>query len=430
MKKLIAISVMIALIAGAVFAETSIAGNVESQVNVFYGEFGNHDVEGTDDEGNSIKIVDYDGGFPKPTTSGALAGAWFQIANTNDDGTLGGLFRIRMTDIADSTLRYHRVFVWWKPIDQIKFFLGQDADGMFATGQLTDWAFHQGSEGFLAVHHWDYWREIFPGNWDTFGAAFSFYLIPALDLNLVVPIGQPTGWPRHDEKAVTRTSKFEEIYPGSLQLTAGYGIEGVGKIFFAWIGSGADYFDIDKTKTTTFGRIGLSFYSGSLVEGLGFQVGGSTQIQQKGVDGVDDEGKVIEAEKFNPAPIQVGAAVHWAAGDFGVKWRIGTDIDTSDAKDLFLTTNVMPWINTGFGKICLDIGISMSKVQDQKTQESETSTGFWINPYVKKGISGGYFQFGLLITNNIDGLGNTKIGKEDQKEFVKVYFPVLLGINF
>jgi len=408
MKKLIAISVMIALIAGAVFADTSIAGNVESRVNVFYGEFGNHDK--FDEDGNII--VDYDGGYPKPTTSGAFGAAWFQIANTNDDGTLGGMFRIRMTDIADGSLRYHRVFVWWKPFAQMRFFLGQDADGMFATGQLTDWAFHQGSESFLTVHHWDYWREIFPGNWDTFGAAFSFYLVPGLDLNLVVPIGAPTGWPRHDEKAVTRTSKIETIYPGSLQLTAGYNIEGVGKIFLAWIGSGQDYFDSDNLNN--FGRIGLSFYSGSLVDGLGFQVGGATQI----LKGADD-----------PAPIQVGAAVHFAAGDFGVKWRIGTDIDLSDAKGLFLTTNVMPWYNTSVGKICLDIGLSMNKANDENG-DSSTSTGFWVNPYLKKGLSGGYFQIGLIMTKNIAGLGNTKIGNADQKDFIKIYFPVLLGINF
>jgi len=403
MKKLIAISVMIALIAGAVFAETTIAGNVESRVNVVYVELGNHDK--LDEEGNVI--VDYEGGYPKPTTNGLFGAAWLAIANTNDDGTLGGMLRIRMTDIADGSLRYHRVFVWWKPIPEMRFFLGQDADGMFATGQLTDWAFHQGSESFLTVHHWDYWREIFPGNWDTFGAAFSFYLVPGLDLNLVVPIGAPTGWPRHDEKAVTRTSTVETIYPGSLQLTAGYNIEGAGKIFFAWIGSGEDYLDSDNLKN--YGRIGLSFFSNSLVDGISFQVGGSTQL----LNGADD-----------PAPVQVGAAVHFAAGDFGVKWRIGTDIDLSDAGGLFLTTNVMPWYNTEVGKLCLDIGISMNKGED------ETETGFWINPYLKKGLSGGYFQVGLIVTKNIAGLGNIKIGNADQKDFTKIYFPVLLGMNF
>jgi len=405
MKKLIAISVMIALIAGAVFAETSVAGAIEARLNVYEGVFGDH--------GDA-----YEGGFPKPTTSGSFGTAWIALSGTNDDGTLGGMFRLRGQDIVETDFRWHRVFVWWKPVPQLRIFLGQDADGMFETGQLTSWAFHQGSESFLVVHHWDYWREIFPGNWDTFGAALSFYLVPGLDLNLVIPTGQPSGWPRHHNAAVTRKTDLDIIYPGSLQLTAGYNIEDVGKVAFAWIGSGQNFLDSDTL--TKFGKIALSFYSGSIVDGLQFQVGGSTDL----LKGADD-----------PAPVQVGAAVHFNAGDFGIKFRVGSDIKLDEDGGLFLTGNIMPTYNTEIGKLCLDIGVSMNKAKSDADQD----LGYWINPYLKKGLSGGYFQVGFILTSNINGLGDIKVvpsktsdGKDNEarNKQPKVYFPLLMGFNF
>jgi hypothetical protein len=407
MKKLIAISVMIALIAGAVFAETSVSGNVEARLNVYQAELGDH--------GDG-----YGGSFPPPVTGGDFGSAWLALSGTSEDSTMGGMLRVRMTDIAQDgggSIRYHRVFVWWKPIPEVKFFLGQDADGMFETGQLTSWAFHQGSESFLTVHNWDYWRKIFPGNWDTFGAAFSFYLVPGLDINLVIPTGQPSGWPRHHSAAVTRKPTLEEVYPGSLQLTAGYVIEGVGKIAFAWIGSGQDY--IDNEALTAYGKIGLSFYSGSLVDGLQFQVGGSTDIQKEDL-----------------APLSIGAAVHFASGDFGLKFRVGSDIELDDDGGLFVTGNIMPTYNVGIGKVCLDIGVSMN----QKNKDADSDIGFWVNPYIKMGLSGGYFQAGIMILNNITGSQGGDIGviasKDDAgnssvlRDRPRVYVPILMGFNF
>jgi hypothetical protein len=396
MKKLIAISVMIALIAGAVFAETSLAGAVESRLNVYKGVFGDH--------GEA-----YDGGFPKPKTGGEFGTAWIALSGNNDDGTLGGMFRLRGQDITNADFRWHRVFVWWKPIPQMRLFLGQDADGMFETGQLTSWAFHQGSESYLTVHNWDYWRKIFPGNWDTFGAALSFYLVPGLDLNLVIPTGQPTGWPRHHNQAVVRESELETIYPGSLQLTAGYNITDVGKVAFAWIGSGENYFS-DDFEVGTLGKIALSFYSGALVDGLQFQVGGSTDL----LKGADDL-----------APINVGAAVHFGMGDFGVKFRAGCDLDMTDAGALFLTANVMPTYVTPVGKVCLDIGGSFSKAN----KDADMEYGFWVNPYLKTGLSGGYFQVGIMFLNNIAGGqgGDITVNVDDKP---RVYLPIILGFNF
>jgi hypothetical protein len=405
MKKLIAISVMIALIAGAVFAETSVSGNVEARINLFSATLGSYEMELAD----GSTFDPYDGSYPKPTIGGgSIAASAIKLAGTADDGSAGGVLRVRYHYISSESFRWSQAFIWWKPVDQMRFWLGVDDDGMFGTGQLTDWAFHQGSESYLVVHNWDWWREIFPGNWDTFGAALSFFLMPGLDLNLVIPTGQPTGWPRHQNKHNDRYITFQEL-PGNFQLTSGYGIEGIGKVYLAWIGSGQDYLD----EPTTFGRIGLSFFSSSLVEGLQFQVGGSTVLSKSADDGGADE------------PIWAGAAVHFNAGDFGLKFRIGTKLQTSEAGGMFITGNVMPTYNTSVGNVCLDIGFSMNKANN----DADSETGFWINPYLKKGIPGGYFQVGLMVLSNISGgQGDSHEVKVD--DHPRIYLPMLMGFNF
>jgi len=432
MKKLMAITVMIALCASVAFADTTVSGAVEARLNVYQVTLGNHGAE-------------YDGRYPKPTTGGSVGTAWFQMTATNAEGTAGGTFRLRGQDIVNGdgstgAFRWHKVNAWWKPIPQIKIFLGQDADGMFERGQLTSWAFHQGSEGFLVVHDWDFWRAIFPGNWDTFGLALSFYVVDGLELNLVVPTGAPNGWPRHRDSDLTRTTDLDKIYPGALQLTSSYQIGDIGKVHFAWIGSGGKW---DSKKTGTFGKAGLSFYSGGLVQGLQFQVGASMDIQNTG----KDENDVEITPKTATAPVKVGAAVHFSAGDFGIKWRLGTDIATSkvkvdtdkyaDSGAYFLTTNIMPTYNiAALGTVCLDIGISINQGAKTVKAPNETETpdadfGFWVNPYLKKSISGGYVQAGLLVTHNINGTGHgvIHVAKGDgPKPVVKV--PMLMGMSF
>jgi len=455
MKKLIAITVMIALCVAAAFADTTISGAVETRLNVYQITLGNHG-------------EDYDGGHPKAQTGGSIGTAYIQLANTNSEGTAGGTLRLRATDIIPTTassdnFRWHKVFVWWKPIPQVKIFLGQDADGMFERGQLTSWAFHQGTEQYLVVHDWDFWRAIFPGNWDTFGLALSFYLVDGLELNLVVPTGTPGGWPRHQNSALTRTSDWDKIYPGALQLTSSYQIGDIGKVHFAWIGSGEKY---DKD-TVNYGKIALSFFS-SMIQGLQFQVGASTDIQTSNKD-IVSPGKL---GTIATAPIYAGAAVHFSAGDFGVKWRLGTRINTTELDLLngtyekdggyFLTTNIMPTYKLGnVGTVCLDIGVSIDQGGKQiaytdpsnsvavpgKSKAPDANIGFWVNPYLKKNInSGGYFQTGIMILSSIGGgQGGSHNVDAPSKPVLKadgtvitpgsglkprVYIPIVMGISF
>jgi len=451
MKKLIAITVMIALCVAAAFADTTISGAVETRLTVFKGQFGDYG-----------KL--YKNKYPKFTTNGEVGTAWFQMTATNSEGTMGGTFRLRGQDI-DNTTRWHKVNVWWKPIPQLKVFLGQDADGMFERGQLTSWAFHQGSEGFLVVHNWDFWRCIFPGNFDTMGVALSFYLVDGLELNLVAPIGKPDGWPRHRDTDYKASHEWDVIWPSSLQLLGGYQIGDIGKVHFAWIGRGSwtennpgafRFYDEGHAWnkfTKTYGTVHLSFFSG-MIQGLQFQVGASMDIQNTGKADVNKNGTVEDNEyvvqKDETNPIFTGAAVHFSAGDFGIKWRLGLQIETKTVqpkggkfeseKDggYFLTTNVMPTYKIpALGTVCLDIGFSLIQPGKEvetvagvdKAKAPDAEYGFWLNPYLKKSINGGYVQAGILYQYNTSGSG--VIRKNDAShDKPTISFPVLMGMNF
>jgi hypothetical protein len=453
MKKLMAITVMIALCASAAFADTTVSGAVETRLNVFTGQFG--DFGGL-----------YGHKYPKFKTSGEVGAAWFQMTATNSEGTMGGTFRLRGTDIESTQPRWHKVNVWWKPIPQLKVFLGQDADGMFERGQLTSWAFHQGSEQYLVIHNWDFWRCIFPGNFDTMGVALSFYLVDGLELNLVAPIGKPDGWPRHMNTDYKKSNEWDVIWPASLQLLGGYQIGDIGKVHFAWIGRGnwtelnegayrfySEGHAWDSKTTKTYGTVHLSFYSG-MIQGLQFQVGASMDIQNTGKADLDGDGVVGPDEYVVPKnttnPMFAGAAVHFSAGDFGIKWRLGTKIETKtmaatgqfkDEKDggFYLTTNIMPTYKLGaLGNVCLDIGFSL--IQPGKKVEVVNGTptakapdaeyGFWINPYLKKSISGGYVQAGIIYQYNTNGSGVVQKSDKDNYDRPKIAFPVIMGMNF
>jgi len=124
MKKLIAISVVFALVAGAAFA-VDVGATVIGDVNVLKGD------TGKDPAGNSTKVTS-DGGLGRVRIDGSGE------ANEN----FGGYFRI-------DARHWSGAFngdgnVWWKPIDQFKLLLGGNGgDGFFGKEGVTGWGFYQ-----------------------------------------------------------------------------------------------------------------------------------------------------------------------------------------------------------------------------------------------------------------------------------------------
>jgi hypothetical protein len=271
----------------------------------------------------------------------------------------------------------------------------------------------------MGFQHWDFWRTIFPGNWDGFGLAFSFYPIDGLDINLVIPTGQ-TNWRQATSSAVGVAREIGDMYVAGLRLQVGYALPDIGKIFFSYTGPEVKFSNAD-----TFGGIGLSFNL-TMIQGLQVHFGGAMDIPKNS----------------SKKPIRAGAGLNWSGGDFGVNFRgaaiigqggasgrsslTGGAIWTGNSSSaLFFNAQVLPWYNFGFMTFFLDFGLSMDK------QSGSSGTAWWVVPYVKVPISGGLFSIGFQMMSNVNAkvgdVGNIMVKGDKVMQFG---VPLLLSYSF
>ena len=131
MKKLIAISVVFALVVGTAFA-VDLGGEVIGTVNVLKGDNGDDSKIGGDATMNRIRIQG-EGANDDGTFFG-----WFRAEGDNDSGNHHG----------NGTSTGWPAKVWgnagWKPIDQLKLWVGSNGgDGFFGKEGYTGWMFYQ-----------------------------------------------------------------------------------------------------------------------------------------------------------------------------------------------------------------------------------------------------------------------------------------------
>jgi hypothetical protein len=381
MKKLIVIAVVFALVAGVAFAETRVSGTIDTRIKL---------LDGSNADGDNAKI----GGE-------GVADGYVQLSGQDDDAKIGGLVRVRANEAEGN---FHRAFVWWKPVPQLQVFLGHDLDGKFVTDPLTAWGFHQGGESFVERHDWDFWRMVFPGNWDGFGLAFSVYPVSGVDINLVVPTGLPEWYPGGANAG--KDLSWEEFLD-SLRLQSEIGIPDIGKVFISWIGGRANLIDSDAAEgVLDYGQIGLSFLL-TAVDGLQLQAGFSTYLMN-----ADNLGKFPSGDD-QAAPLAIGLAAHYASGDFGVKFRSAFVLNayaatqtTADSwkyrahnqwypyeQGTLVTFNVMPWYNLGILTGYLDIGADIAAPEGA----DDSPVYFWLNPYIRKSIGPGAIRAGIMV---------------------------------
>jgi len=384
MKKLIAIFAVSTLMVGTAFAQAQVSGLVEGRLYVVDAIFDDND---TNDQ-----------------IRGDIGAAYIQLAGQNPDGTLGGLFRLRNTDIVRTAQWFHRVFVWWRPVEQFRMFLGIDNDGLFDTASIVGWDFHEGDNDYLFNHHWDFWREVFPGNWDGFGIAFSFWPVEGLNLNLTVPVGG-MNWPQSTASQVRLGRNLADVWKG-LRLQGSYAISDVGIIQFAYNlgdkdGTGDKHYAFDDSH---FGRLGVSFLLNS-IDSINILVGGSVLF-------------LDSADGINPR-IHIGAGFTWAGDGLGVKFR--TAVRLQGDNDQFLNANVMPYFKLGPGTLMVDFGISTQLASDTN------NFGWYTTPMYRMPVSSGTVAVGFQLFSNITMEGNINLtGNTD----VRLRIPVLLRFGF
>ena len=392
MKKLIAIAVVFALVAGAAFADTSISGNVTAR-------------------GKLISDTLDDNDDTKAQTSGQIETAYIQLSGQNDEGTFGALARLRGND---GTGKFHRAFVWWQPIPQLRIFYGQDLDGKF--GPYNVWSFFQGQEGYAhnfqssGFESWGDWRAAFPGNWDKFGLSFSVYPVQGVELNLVVPasggIGSAGAVGIQSWEGTYGDKALEDVWLGSLELATSFSIPDIGKAGFTVIGPGSNIFDENyKGDGKKAADLGLWFLL-TAVESLDVQLGGAFEIPGK-----DDE---------KDYPLKLALIANYNAGDLGLNFRTRFVLGSGDDKSFQTEINVQPSYKLAFMKIFLAIGFA---VKDGDTSDDvDAVASVFVNPYVRVPLGPGEIRIGLHIEDpNLDG---------DVDKDAKVQVPVMFTYSF
>jgi len=283
MKKLIAISVMLVLIVGAVFAETSVGGEVATRMS----------------------LVNVDGDGNLTTSADGLDGHHIQISGQNDEGTIGGLLRVGKDDDIKNY-----AYVWWQPIPQLKIFLGQNGDGMFGSDGLVSWSWYKQGTAYLSQHDWGLWRTYFPGNWDDFGLAFSIYPIDGLSINLAFPMGgMQTAWGQ------SLATQDTVDWLKQLQISVDYNIADIGTLYVRYKLPGT---------SDGAGQAHLSF-NVTAIEGLAIQPGVTLKIN----DGTPD--------------VLIGLGF-WFTGDgFGINLRAGAQLKADNS--LEINAGLLPYFS-------------------------------------------------------------------------------------
>jgi len=422
MKKVIAILAVSAIVTTAAFAQASVAGTVETRFSVLRGNLSADDV--------SLQM----GGIPGGGGSGAIGAAWLQLSGTNPDGTLGGLFRLRNTDIVrpdgggGSGPWFHRVFAWWRPIDQMRIWLGVDQDGLFDTAHFAGWGFHQGDNDYMFNHHWDFWRRIFPGNWDSFGMALSFanFGVDGLAINLILPTGQ-RNWPQATNPGVTRSISVEQMLAG-FRLHSTFAVPGAGTLQFTYNAPGG-IMNIDGLNThqpewggegalepNNFGQLGLSFLLTALDFG-NILFGGAF---------------IIPNTDFHDPDLHLGLALDIPAatlGDImGLRFRVGAHVLnrslTND--DGLLSANLMPIFALGPGSLMLDLGMTMGLPDGDFVAENHL--GWSVKPVYRLPLAQGAFSIGLHLYSGLARGGHQAdlVASND----VHIHIPMLLRFTF
>ena len=356
MKKVIAILVVFALIAGAAFADTWMGGGFRAGWNVISNS-GEEDAEST----TNIGIED---------TS-------FNIGGQSEDGVIGGNIRIRgwhndsFSDWEWGGFGGSHFFAWWKPVPQVKVFLGRNPDGDFGYDGFVGWGFHEGGNDYGAIHGYDY------GNGHAGGfSALGFYLaltpIDGLEIDFALPLST---------EAELLEDAFKTVY-----IQASYDISGIGKAFFTYNGLGY-------VEDVNNGDIGFGFHLNA-IEGIPVILLAKIGLP----DGGDGD--------FG---LSLGAAYY--AGDFGVKFRVATTFKSDKDADFGINLNVMPFYNFGFMKGFLNLGFHVV---------NEDTSLFYLNPYIMKWIGGGTLSAGIQVDIwNNDGDSTTSFN-----------LPIKIGYSF
>jgi hypothetical protein len=401
-KKLIAISVVFALVAGAAFA-VDVGGAVIGAVKVvdkqggaddaalFSGGLGRVRLEGSGEADIGIGTI---GGWLRvdgtwsasldPVTLAAYAmaaaayetayDAWETAGKPTTGPTVTALESAK-EDLDDAAGAYSGVglsifsgLAWWQPIEQLRIQIGANPDGHYDTSHIGRYGFYaQANE--LGMVNGD-------GNWGAtsydkgvFGGGFGFnhfaLIITPMDgvtVNVAIPLN---GGPKAGD--VFKSALFQVNYAADF-----------GAIHITYVGGGA------KTNGSFFG----SAYLSSLVEGLQLELGLGFTAVKSGAD-------------KPPLGIALGARYD-VSEQFGVKLRSIFEIPMQSGGKVAVRVDVLPFyaINENVTAY-FDAGIYLTGASSQ--------FAYHFNPYVRIGSEWGPGFYAGITMNNGGGAKGEKV---------------------
>jgi len=368
MKKLIAISVVFALVAGVAFA-VDVGGTVISGVTLISG-----------DTGDDSDVM----------AGGAMKRMRFEGAGEAGDGNFGGWLRL-----GDGGSPGFNGLAWWKPLDQFKLTFGANPDGHWGKEGVTGWMFYQmpydtgvtmdganvwGGDNIYG-QGLKYRNAFFRGVGDP-GALLEIKPMDMLGINIAIPfIAKGEGKAEDIFKATVAQLDLNLDF-GNIALTyegeASY-IQGGNK--------GGD-------GGTVFVYFGGSFGDLSLDVGLGYQLTG------------EDE---------NTNPISAGLGVKYAADAFGVKVRVVGSFGGDD-KNTNVLADIMPFFNlSDTMRAFVSVGIGMTQ-----PEEGDSTMGWHFNPFLQVGNEWGpAFYAGVKVSS---------AGGDDA--VINWAIPLAIGVSF
>jgi hypothetical protein len=392
MKKIIAISVMLLLVAGAVFAQPSVGGNVRLGATLLQDK-------GTGDDAKA-------GGF------------WFNDANTKIEWSgdnAGGLMKLHSVGQGKSPLNWTPdmfAFVWWKPSDQFKIQLGQNADGDWGHAQISGWGFNgeaqasvaydqdsagengnlNGTTVNLARVSGAWW-----GGYDGRGAAITISPIQGFDINLAIPFGEG--------------SKAAADFYSNIKINFKYDLPDIGTIRLA-----ADLKKDPKPATGTDNTklipdIYFAFYL-SAIENMGIELGlSATGSRDNPLDKDSPRNKDSDGKPLTNDKLAVGIGYSLTADDLGLKARIGFIPKVmKDADGMLLGLELLPSYNLGALTVFVNFGFGTAFALPEGA-EASYYTDFYFNPYIAVPLNAGKFYAGIKFFQGAE----TSTGKPDAK---------------
>jgi hypothetical protein len=382
MKKLIAISVMCALVTGAAFAETSVGGQV------FVG--------GTILQGDNIKDS-------QPTTGGIENDRYNTAIKVSfSEGSAGGRIRILGNNAGASDI-FDEWFGWWRPIPQLRIQVGSNQDGDFGTAQISGWGFtgenknNGGNQGAMGEYNgYQEGRNVartvgwYGGTGGTPNLQFSLYPIDGLSVNVWIP------W----------SSQEVGFTLARFNAQVQYRLTDIGTVSLSYQGD-TGYLKADpdswwKTEQTGMPKIFASFYL-TAIDGMGVDLGLAYKFP------LYNE----RTEATTNYPFEVGLGYRFGQGDFGFKLRAslstGASVKAKDAdavQDITqISVNILPSYKIGTATVFFYAGMGVLSNPEYEEgddsqygiNESNSIVSWFVNPYVFIPAGGLRFKVGFQL---------------------------------